>query len=113
MTRQEADSGAGPPGEEPRFEDRLARLESIVEELESGTLSLEQTIACYEEGLKISRTLQRTLEEAEKRIEQLAENATGETRTPPMAAEPEEDEPRPSRPQRSRPEHAPPDRGPS
>ncbi len=57
------------------FEDSMKRLESIVEELESGELSLEQSIARYEEGVGLSRTLTRTLDEAEKRIERLVERA--------------------------------------
>ena len=78
-----ADSGAL-----PAFEDALKRLETIVEELESGELSLEDSIARYEEGMKLSRRLTQTLDEAEKRIERLAENADGTTSTEPMELEP-------------------------
>ena len=78
-----ADSGAL-----PAFEDALKRLETIVEELESGELSLEDSIARYEEGMKLSRRLTQTLDEAEKRIERLAENADGTTSTEPMDLEP-------------------------
>ncbi len=65
--------GAGTPG----FEQALARLEVIVEELEGGTLSLEESIARYEEGVTLSRTLTQTLDAAEKRIEKLVEGAAG------------------------------------
>lgn len=78
-----ADSGAL-----PSFEDALKRLETIVEELESGELSLEDSIARYEEGMKLSRRLTQTLDEAEKRIERLAEHADGTTTTEPMELEP-------------------------
>jgi len=78
-----ADSGAL-----PSFEDALKRLETIVEELESGELSLEDSIARYEEGMKLSRRLTQTLDEAEKRIERLVENADGTTSTEPMELEP-------------------------
>lgn len=78
-----ADSGAL-----PNFEDALKRLETIVEELESGELSLEDSIARYEEGMKLSRKLTQTLDEAEKRIERLVENADGTTTTEPMELEP-------------------------
>ena len=55
------------------FEDAMKRLETIVEELEGGQLSLEDSIARYEEGVTLSRQLTGTLDKAEKRIERLAE----------------------------------------
>jgi exodeoxyribonuclease VII small subunit len=57
----------------PSFEEAIERLEAIVEELEAGTLSLEDSIARYEEGMKLSRRLAQTLDDAEKRIERLVE----------------------------------------
>lgn len=90
---------AGAAGEEPSFEKGLERLEKIVEELEGGALTLEQTIARYEEGLALSRRLTQTLEQAERRIEELTENARGETQTKPMPEEPGEEE-APRRPAR-------------
>ncbi len=57
----------------PGFEEAIERLENIVEELEAGTLSLEESIARYEEGMKLSKRLTQTLDEAEKRIEKLVE----------------------------------------
>jgi exodeoxyribonuclease VII small subunit len=67
----------------PPFEEALGRLETIVEDLEGGQLSLEESIARYEEGMKLSRGLAKTLDEAEKRIEKLVEgrgDAPPETR---------------------------------
>ena len=52
----------------------MKRFESIVEELESGELTLEESIARYEEGVRLSRGLTAKLDEAEKRIERLVEN---------------------------------------
>lgn len=78
---------AADSGPQPSFEDALKRLETIVEELESGELSLEESIARYEEGMKLSRRLTQTLDEAEKRIERLVENADGTTDTEPMEPE--------------------------
>jgi len=69
------------------FEDSMKRLEAIVEELEGGELSLEQSIARYEEGVGLSRTLTRTLDEAEKRIERLVERAGEAPTTEPMELE--------------------------
>ena len=76
------------------FEDAMKRLETIVEELESGELSLEDSIARYEEGVKLSRGLTAQLDDAEKRIERLAENEAGEPTTQVMD-EDGEDEPAP------------------
>jgi exodeoxyribonuclease VII small subunit len=63
------------PAEEdaPSFEHALERLETIVEELEGGSLSLEASLARYEEGVRLSRRLTQTLDHAEKRIERLVE----------------------------------------
>src|SRR5262249_60602381 len=57
----------------PSFETAIERLEVIVGELEGGALTLEESIARYEEGMRLTRQLTRGLEEAEKRIERLIE----------------------------------------
>lgn len=57
----------------PPFEEALGRLETIVEDLEGGQLTLEESIARYEEGMKLSRGLAKTLDRAEQRIEKLVE----------------------------------------
>jgi exodeoxyribonuclease VII small subunit len=69
------------------FEAAIERLQTIVEELEAGSLSLEDSIARYEEGVKLSRRLTQTLDEAEKRIERLAAGEGGEPVTEPMELE--------------------------
>lgn len=63
--------------DESSFEEALERLETIVEELEAGSLSLEQSLARYEEGMRLSRRLTQTLDQAEKRIERLVEEEGG------------------------------------
>jgi exodeoxyribonuclease VII small subunit len=78
---------AADSGPQPGFEDALKRLETIVEELESGELSLEDSIARYEEGVKLSRRLTQVLDEAEKRIERLVENEDGATATEPLESD--------------------------
>ena len=50
------------------FEEKLKKLDDIVKELESGNLNLEKSISRFEEGIKISKDLNETLEKAEKRI---------------------------------------------
>jgi exodeoxyribonuclease VII small subunit len=78
------------------FEAAIERLQTIVEELEGGSLSLEESITRYEEGVKLSRRLTQTLDQAEKRIERLSSRADGEPVTEPMELEGEPaDEPKP------------------
>ncbi len=83
--KKNATGGAPDPSETggpaPSFEQALERLEIIVEELESGSLSLEDSIARYEGGIKLSQRLTVTLNEAEKRIERLLETPSGEVTT--------------------------------
>ena len=63
----------------PGFEEALKRLTAIVEQLESGELSLEQSLALFEEGTRLSRASQAQLDAAEKRVEELlAIDATGQ-----------------------------------
>jgi len=55
--------------QEQTFEGALARLEAIVENLESGELGLEESLAAFEEGVTLSRRCSTQLEDAERRIE--------------------------------------------
>ena len=66
-----------PKSKEPKFEDHLKRLEQIVEELENKEAPLEQSLALFEEGVHLSRTCQKTLEQAKKKVEVLVKE-TGE-----------------------------------
>ena len=69
-------------GDEPSFEQALERLETIVEELEGGSLSLEESLARYEEGMRLSKRLTQSLDRAEKRIERLVEEGGAPTTRP-------------------------------
>jgi len=95
----------------PGFEQALERLEAIVEELEGGTLSLEDSIARYEEGMKLSRHLGRTLDAAEKRIERLVVDDSGAPATEPMSLD--DDAPALARPATPAPAAAAPDSPPA
>jgi len=55
------------------FEGAIAELETIVRKLEEGDLALEQSLELYERGVRLSRYCHARLEEAERRIEVLAE----------------------------------------
>jgi len=62
----------------PNFEKSLEQLESLVERLESGDLSLEESLQTFEKGIKLTRSCQTALEEAEQRVEILLKNESGE-----------------------------------
>lgn len=55
------------------FEEALARLEEIVQELEEENISLEESVKLYEEGIELSKTCTQTLEQAELRIKKVNE----------------------------------------
>lgn len=59
----------------PAFEEALRRLEEIVNRLESGELSLEESIAIFEEGVTLTRTCGRQLEQAEQKVSTLLAEA--------------------------------------
>jgi exodeoxyribonuclease VII small subunit len=68
------------------FEKSIARLSKIVQELEGGELPLEQSLALFEEGVRVSRSAQQRLDAAERRIEELLSvTDTGKARTKPLA----------------------------
>ena len=60
------------------FEDALGKLEGIVKELEDGELSLEKSLARYEQGVRLARFCNSKLEEAEKRVQMLQTSDEGE-----------------------------------
>ncbi|MCC6513956.1 MAG: exodeoxyribonuclease VII small subunit [Geothrix sp.] len=68
------------PPEPPSFDDGLDRLEALVQQLESGSLSLEEALGRFEEGVQLSQTLQKQLAEAQRRVEVLKAGLGGEYR---------------------------------
>ncbi len=65
-------SSAPDPAEAPRrFEDALARLETIVRQLEREELSLEETLRLFREGMELYRYCNRSLEEARQTVDGL------------------------------------------
>ena len=61
---------------QPSFEDSLAKLETIVEKMESGDLKLEDSLKLFEEGMKLSKDCNQRLTEIEKKVKQLLKTAT-------------------------------------
>lgn len=70
----------------PKFEDCLQRLEEIVQQLEKGDLPLDQALALFEEGMKLSMSCRSELEAAEGRVEILLKQG-GKLRAEPFAPE--------------------------
>ncbi len=64
--------------ETPDFETALKRLEEIVKKLENGELPLDSALQLFEEGIKLSRFCHTKLEEAERRVEILVKNSSGQ-----------------------------------
>ncbi|MFQ6007012.1 MAG: exodeoxyribonuclease VII small subunit [Woeseia sp.] len=60
------------------LEKALADLESLVDELESGDLPLETTMKKFEQGIKLTRSCQKALKDAEQKVEILLKSAGGE-----------------------------------
>lgn len=63
--------------ENKSFEEQIEKLENIVKELEKGDLNLDDSVAKFEEGIKISKECNEILETAEKKITILV-NQNGE-----------------------------------
>jgi len=81
MARRKAAVGASAP----TFEEALARLETIVHELEEADLPLERSLTVFEEGVRLSRLLHERLNEAERKVEILMKNEDGEKVPVPFA----------------------------
>ncbi len=60
-----------------KFEDALQDLEGVVEKLDAGTLSLEESLQAFEEGVALVRFLEEKLTEVEKRVEVLTRDNSG------------------------------------
>lgn len=63
-----------------KFEDQLTALEAVVEKLERGELSLEDSVRLFEEGVKLSNACKAELDAAEGRIQLLVEPGSGAVR---------------------------------
>jgi len=76
-----------PPANEAggSFDQVLGQLRAIVERLEGGNLSLEQSLAAFEEGVRLSRAGARMLDAAEQRVEILLRDEGGAERAVPFA----------------------------
>jgi exodeoxyribonuclease VII small subunit len=71
------------------FEKQLTALETVVERLERGDLSLEESVRLFEEGVKLSDACKKELEAAEGKIQLLVEQRNGTMKVTDL--DPEED----------------------
>ena len=71
-----------------KFEKALSRLETIVTELETGELSLDDSLKIFEEGVKLSKTCLKMLDDAERKVEILVQDKDGRKRIQAFSLEP-------------------------
>jgi exodeoxyribonuclease VII small subunit len=64
------------------FEDSLAELEKLVEQMEQGDIPLEESLKSFERGIKLTRTCQKSLQEAEQKVRVLLEKNGQQTLEP-------------------------------
>ncbi len=80
-----------------KFEDAMARLETIVSELERGDLPLDESLKIFEEGVRLSKTCLKMLDDTERKVELLVQDKDGKRRLRAFTLGDEEaDEPSPS-----------------
>ncbi len=60
------------------FEDTLSRLETLVEKMESGDGTLEQSLDWFEEGMRLIESCRQELESAEQKVKELIKNSKGD-----------------------------------
>ena len=72
---------------QPTFESALAELEQIIADLESGELTLDESLERYERGIKALNACRKVLAQAEQKIQLLLRTSEGELKTQPFEAE--------------------------
>lgn len=75
------------PTKPKKFEEELKDLEEIVGKIDSGELTLEDSIGAFERGVALVRSLNQKLDEIEKKVEVLSRNHQGDLRTTPYEGE--------------------------
>ena len=68
------------------FEEAMTRLDAIVRRMEGDTVSLDESLALYEEGIALVRRLTRELDEAEQRVQILQRTPDGEIKPAPFTS---------------------------
>jgi len=76
-----------------KFEQAMARLEAIVGELEKGDLPLDESLKIFEEGIRLSKSCLKVLEEAERKVEVLVQEKNGKKSLRAFSLENDDHEP--------------------
>lgn len=71
------------------FEATLEKLESIVEKMEQGDMSLEESLKAFEQGIQLTRSCQKALVEAEQQVKMLVQE-NGQLQTSEFAVSDDE-----------------------
>jgi exodeoxyribonuclease VII small subunit len=74
------------------FENAMKRLEAIVQELESGDLTLDEALKKFQEGVKLSKFCSNKLDETEKKVAILLKDQEGMVHEQPFSPEGSEDD---------------------
>tara|TARA_B110000977_G_scaffold106703_1_gene139004 strand:+ start:192 stop:440 length:249 start_codon:yes stop_codon:yes gene_type:complete len=69
------------------FEDSLAELETLVQQMEQGDLALEDSLAAFERGISLTRGCQTALAQAEQKVNILMQDAQGRVIEQPFSKE--------------------------
>lgn len=72
---------------EVKFEDALKKLEKIVEDLEKGSLSLDEALKKYQEGIELASVCAQRLDNAKKKIDLLVKKRKGDFELKPLDEE--------------------------
>lgn len=75
MTKSPKPGPAHPSDAQPSFEEALAELEKIVARMESGKLTLEQSLEAHRRGIELAQLCQSVLARAQQQVKILEENA--------------------------------------
>src|SRR5688572_24765847 len=70
------------PTEEISLESALAELNTLIAKMEQGSLSLEESLTCFERGITLTKHCQKILTAAEQKVQILMKNSGQETLTP-------------------------------
>lgn len=62
---------------ENKFEESISRLEQIVQALENGDIDLDESLKLFEEGIKLTKSCQKMLDDAEKKVSVLMSDEDG------------------------------------
>ena len=69
------------------FEDSLAELETLVQQMEQGDLTLEDSLAAFERGISLTRGCQSALAQAEQKVNVLMQDSQGKVVEQPFSKE--------------------------